>query len=168
METPAQESKGSNNHMEEKKDNLKVDRTSFQLGMINCFTEMVACGVKKMALSPPLLPDDYRNIEAASNEMVEGFAIKSYLEKSLLLTGLQTEDFTKGKWSVIYYEKDEILEEYFKLKRVKEELEKDGHYDKAAMTEVSRDFMRLLSYPEEKIDEILSRPIPKSPFMLVE
>jgi hypothetical protein len=152
--------------MEEKSKNLKIDRTSFQLGMINCFAEIVACGVKKMALSPPLRPDDYRRIEAASNEIVKGSGIKSYLEKSLLLTDLQREDFTKGKWSVLYYEKNEILEEYFKLKRVKEELEKDGHYDKAARTEVSRDFMRLLSYPEEKIDEILSRSTPKSPFMM--
>lgn len=168
METPVHESKGSNNHMEEKKGNLKIDQISFQLGMINCFAEMVACGVKNLALIPPLRPDDFRRIEAASNEIVKGFGIKSYLEKSLLLTDLQPDEFTKGKWSVLYYEKDEILEEYFKLKRVKEELEKDGHYDKAARTEISRDFMRLLSYPEEKIGEILSGSTPKSPFMLIE
>ena len=35
--------------MEEKKGNFKIDRTSFQLGMINCFAETVACGVKKLA-----------------------------------------------------------------------------------------------------------------------
>jgi len=101
-------------------------------------------------------------------EIVEGFGIKSYLEKSLLLTDLQADDFTEGKWSILYYEKDEILEEYFKLKQVKEELQGDGHYDKAARTEVSRDFMRLLSYPEEKIEEILSGPAARSPFMLID
>ena len=86
--------------MSEKNQDLKIDRISFQLGMINCFVEMVACGVKKLALSPPLLPEDYKKIETASQDITAGFNIKSYLEKSLLITGLQTEDFTKGKWSM--------------------------------------------------------------------
>jgi hypothetical protein len=154
--------------MEEKKQNLKIDHISFQLGMINCFAEMVASGVKKLALSPPFLPEDYKKIENASKDIVSGFNIKFYLEKSLLITDLQNEDFTKGKWSILYYKKDEVLEKYFELKRVKEELQSDGHYDKAAGTEVSRDFMRLLSYPEENIEEILSRPNPKSPYMLID
>ena len=154
--------------MSENKQDLKIDRFSFQLGMINCFAEMVACGVKKLALSPPLLPGDYKAIEAASKDIVGGFNIKSYLEKSLLITDLQAEDFTKGKWSILYYEKEEVLEKYFELKRVKEELVQDGHYDKDAKIEVTRDFLRLLSYPEEKVEEILSRPNPKSPYMLLD
>jgi len=162
------ETKGSNKDMSETNQDLKIDRFSFQLGMINCFAEMVACGVKKLALSPPLSPEDYDKIEAAAKDITAGFNIKSYLEKSLLMTDLQTEDFTKGKWSILYYENDEVLEKYFELKRVKEELEQDGHYDKAARTEVTRDFLRLLSYPDEKIDEILARPQPKSPFMLID
>ena len=28
----------------------EIDRISFELGMINCFVEMVACGVKKLAI----------------------------------------------------------------------------------------------------------------------
>lgn len=154
--------------MTENKKKIDIDRISFQLGMINCFVEMVACGVKKLALSPPLSPGDYEKIKDSSKEIVKGFNIKSYLEKSLLVTGLQSEDFTKGKWSILYYEKDEILQQYLELKKVKAELEKDGNYDKAAAQEVSRDFMRLLTYPEDKIEEILSRPTPKSPYMLMD
>jgi hypothetical protein len=33
---------------------LVIDRLSFQLGMIDCFAEMVAAGVKRLAISPPL------------------------------------------------------------------------------------------------------------------
>ena len=47
-----------------------IDTYSFQLGMINCFVEMVACGVKRLAISPPLAPDEYARLEAASNKIV--------------------------------------------------------------------------------------------------
>lgn len=150
------------------KNGIKVDRISFQLGMINCFVEMVACGVKKMAISPPVSPQDYERISEASNKIVEGFSIKFYLEKSLLITDLQPAEFTKGKWSILYYEKDDVLNAYLALKKKKQELEQSGRYDERARKEISREFGRLLSYPEEKIDEKISRESPLTPFMLVE
>ena len=90
----------------------KLDRISFELGMINCFVEMVACGVKKMAISPPLAPEDYHLVKPLSEKMIQAFGIKSHLDKSLLITDLQTEDFTKGKWAILYYNDDRILEAY--------------------------------------------------------
>ncbi len=149
------------------KKNLKIERISFQLGMINCFVEMVACGVKKLALSPPLSPEDYKTIEKASNEIVCGFNIQSYLEKSLLVTDLQSEEFTRGKWSVLYFRDNDVLEAYLRLKRKKKELADTGRYDKAARKEISKQFMRLLSYPEDVIEEKLSKAHSASPFMLV-
>jgi hypothetical protein len=150
------------------KGDLKIDRISFQLGMINCFVEMVACGVKKLALSPPLLPGDYQKIQQASEKIVKGFNIQSYLEKSLLVTDLQTPDFTKGKWSILYFRSNDVLESYLELKKKKEELEAAGKYDKAASKEISMEFMRLLSYTEDVIEEKLSKTSPTSPFMLIE
>lgn len=150
------------------KGDLKIDRISFQLGMINCFVEMVACGVKKLALSPPFLPGDYQKIQQASEKIVKGFNIQSYLEKSLLVTDLQTPDFTKGKWSILYFRSNDVLESYLELKKKKEELEAAGKYDKAASKEISMEFMRLLSYTEDVIEEKLSKTSPTSPFMLIE
>ena len=134
--------------------------------MINCFVEMVACGVKKLAISPPLSPDDYELISKASDKIVESFKIKAYLEKSLLLTDLQPPEFTKGKWSILYYEDDNVITTYLNLKKRKKELENSGRFDETARKEISREFMRLLSYPEEKIEEKLAEL--KSPFMLVD
>jgi hypothetical protein len=147
---------------------LEIDRISFQLGMINCFVEMVACGVKKLALSPPLLPEDYQKIRQASEKIVNGFNIQAYLEKSLMVTDLQTEDFTKGKWSILYFKSNDVLESYLELKKKKKELEAAGKYDKAAGKEISGEFMRLLSYTEDVIEEKLSKTRPKSPFMLID
>ncbi len=148
-------------------ENLKIDRISFQLGMINCFVEMVACSVKKLALSPPLSPGDYKKIEKFSNEIVDGFNIRSYLEKSLLVTDLQSGEFTRGKWSVLYFRDNDVLEAYLQLKRKRKELEESGRYDKAAGKEISRQFMELLSYPGNIIEEKLSKARPGSPFMLI-
>ena len=154
--------------MTESGETLKIDRVSFQLGMINCFVEMVACGVKKLALSPPLLPEDYQKIQQASEKIVNGFNIKSYLEKSLLVTDLQTPDFTKGKWAILYFRSNDVLKSYVGLKKKKGELEATGKYDKTASKEISREFMRLLSYTEDVIEEKLSKIQPTSPFMLIE
>ncbi len=146
----------------------KVDKVSFELGMINCFAEMVACGVKKLAISPPLLPEDYCVIGSLSDEIVQSFGIKSYLEKSLLITNLQSEDFTKGKWSILYYEDESVLKAYLGLKEKKERLEEMGQCDKTVLKTISREFMRLLSYPDKKIEEKLSKKSPSDPFILTD
>jgi len=152
--------------METKKKSLDIDIISFQLGMINCFVEMVACGVKKLALSPPLIPEDYEKIAPFSEKIVKEFGIKSYLEKSLLVTELQSPEFTKGKWSVLYYKTDNVLEKYLILKIKKINLEKENKYDKKKALEISREFMELLSYPDEVIEEKIFGS-GKDPFMLI-
>jgi len=145
-----------------------IDTYSFQLGMINCFVEMVACGVKRLAISPPLTPDEYARIETASEKIAQAFGVASHLEKSLLITDLQSEDFTKGKWSILYYEGEPTLECYLGLKERKERLEAAGSYDERARKELSREFMRLLSYPDEVIDSKLSQAAPSDPYVLTE
>ena len=94
-----------------------IDRISFQLGMINCFVEMVACGVKRLGLSPPISPKDYPKIEPLSQDIVRRFNIQEYLEKSLLVTELQTEEFTRGKWGHYFLSNPVVL--FFQLLRSK-------------------------------------------------
>jgi hypothetical protein len=146
---------------------LKIDRISFQLGMINCFVEMVACGVKRLALSPPLSPEDYKIIKNASEEIVAGFGIKSYLETSLVETDLQPAEFTKDKWSILYYQEDSVLEEYLALKERKERLESLGGYSADIRKDTAMALGRLLSYPESKIESKIGGTAP-SPFMLID
>ncbi len=145
---------------------LKIDHHSFQLGMINCFVEMVACGVKRLAVSPPLKPDDYETIKNSSEIIVNAFGVKSYLEQSLIVTDLQSEEFTQGKYSILYYKDDSVLESYLNLKKRKSELVKEGRYDQKARKQISREFMRLLSYPEKIIEEKFSQEFPSSPYIL--
>ena len=146
---------------------LKIDRISFQLGMINCFVEMVACGVKRLALSPPLSPEDYKKIKNASEKIVAAFDIKSYLETSLVVTDLQPATFTKDKWSILYYQEDSVLEEYLALKERKERLENLGGYSADIRKDTSKALGRLLSYPDSKIESKIDGTAP-SPFMLID
>jgi hypothetical protein len=150
-----------------KKTKHQIDRISFLLGMINCFAEMVACGVKRLALSPPVAPEDYSLIKEASDRIVAGFRIKSHLETSLLVTGLQPAAFTEGKWSILYYGEDAVLEEYLALKERRERLEKEGRYTADRQRETTRALGRLLTYPESIIEAKIAGRAP-APFMLIE
>lgn len=143
-----------------------IDVFSFQLGMINCFVEMVAVGVKELALSPPLLPNDYNLVKPYSDKIIAGFEIKSYTDDSLLVTMLQTEDFTKGKKTILYFRKEETLNKYLALKTEKEKLLSEKRWTAEADRRLSEKFMRLLSYPEELIEEKINGKT-KSPYMLI-
>ncbi len=145
---------------------MTVDERSFQLGMINCFAEMVSVGVKRLAISPPLTPEEYEDVKEASAAIVEGSGIQSYLEQFLLVTHLQTPEFTRGKWSILYFKESETLEAYLALKARKEELEAQGRLSEEANADISRDFMRLLSYPETVIEEKIRGGGASDPFML--
>jgi len=147
--------------------NLKIDAFSYKVGMINCFVEMAACGVKKLAISSPLTPEEYDQIKDASDKIVKGFGVKSYLEKSLIVSALASEDFTKNKWSILYFKTDAVLESYLTIKKKEENLKKQGAYDKKAYEDISRDFMRLLSYPEDVIEEKIFKKEPESPYLLI-
>jgi hypothetical protein len=144
----------------------EIDLRSFHLGMINCFAEMVAAGVKTLAISPPLSPKEYEGLREASEAIVKGSEIHSWLETSLLVTDLQSADFTAGKWSVLYYKDPKTLEAYLGLKKRKADLEAVGGYDAHIRRGISREFMRLLSYPEEVIAKKIERGGEDDPFIL--
>ena len=145
----------------------QIDPASFMLGMINCFVEMVACGVKRLALSPPLSPEDFQLIGVASEEIANCSGVRWYLEKSLMVTDLQSPEFTKGKWSILYFKENQTLEAYLNLKRRQTELEAEGRYGDEERRKISREFMQLLSYPEDVINEKLSFKGSRDPYMYV-
>ena len=48
-----------------------LDKRSFILGMVTAFSECVAAGCKRMALSPPLTPADFALVAADAYEIIE-------------------------------------------------------------------------------------------------
>jgi hypothetical protein len=146
---------------------FNLDRRSFNLGMINCFAEMVAVGVKRLAISPPLSHEEYEELREASEAIVEGSGIRSYLETSLLVTHLQSADFTRGKWSILFFKDRETLSAYLDLKARSAALDTDGAGPSdGARREISREFLRLLSYPTSVIEEKMQGRGMSDPFIL--
>ena len=57
-----------------------MDKRSFVLGMITAFSECVAGGCKKLALSPPLTRGDYEAVQAEACRIIEKHGLISYHE----------------------------------------------------------------------------------------
>lgn len=149
-------------------DHPDIHRNSYLLGMINAFAEMVAVGLKPLAISPPLTPVEYEAVRTASEAIVEGSGILSFLETSLLITDLQSPEFTEGKWSILYFQEEETLAAYRNLKERKRMLEARGSIPPEDLREISREFMRLLGYPAETIERKLAASGTDDPFMLLQ
>ena len=134
------------------------DWASFELGTIFSFCEMVKAGAKKLALGPPLKPEQYEKIREGNEQIVKKFGVKTFLEKDFLVTDLFPGEAASGEWVPFYYADDVVYEKYLALKKQKQQLLKAGTYQGPARKEIARGFGRLLSYPEWKIDELLGEP----------
>ena len=128
-----------------------LDRTSYEIGMINCFIEMVACGVKPLAISPPLSPDMLPLMEDVSKKLSDGFHTKYYVESSLMITDIQSADFTRGKCSILYYKDDSVLRRYLEMKECVDGLMRNGTYSGQIRRDLSIEFGQMLGYPMAEI-----------------
>ena len=132
----------------------KMDSRSYQLGVIVAFSEIVAAGVKKLALSAPLAPEDMAEILPEARRIAAENGALLCLEKDFCVTDLFPEDITAGKHVLLIY-CDPSKEEYLALKKEKDELVRTGRYTGDARRNIARKMGRLLSYPEAHIEKLL-------------
>ena len=113
----------------------KPDKRSFILGMITAFSECVAGGCKKLALSPPLTAEEYRMAAEEAYEIIEKHGLVHFHE----LNGDQPEE-KRFEW-ILIAGKRETLDRYL-------ELREQG----LSPAESLAPFAELLSYnPEESV-----------------
>ncbi len=134
-----------------------IDRPSYELGIIAAFAEVVALGVKDLALSSPLEPEVYEQIRERADEIIQHNSIKWYPEKDFLVTDLFAEEMTWNKYVMFLYKDDAVLETYLDLKRRKKQLVDADSYEGEARLELAHAFGELLDYPEDTIKRMLSR-----------
>jgi hypothetical protein len=127
------------------------DEVSFHLGAIDCFCEMVSCGLKKLALSHPLEPAEYQVVKRASDEIALKHGVKSLMVEALVDTDLSPEGGLAGKRVILYYIDDHVLEEYRALEKEVGDLREAGRYSREARSKATLRLCRLLSYPEKAI-----------------
>lgn len=136
-----------------------IDQRSYRLGGIGTFAEMVSVGVKELALSAPMTPEEMDNLIEDAERIAQDNGVMIYRESDFLVTDLFPESVTKGNHVLLIY-LDPVKDKYMALKAEKQRLIERGEYVGEARLEIARKVGRLLSYPEERIEEMLSRNLP--------
>ncbi|MBX2874799.1 MAG: VOC family protein, partial [Saprospiraceae bacterium] len=132
-----------------------LDHSSYQLGIIAGFSELVGAGTKALALSEPMDTEEMDQIMDQVKAITARHGISWHRDSELIVTDLFPADVAKDKEVLLLY-KGHTLEAYQQLKADKKELEGQGAYGAAERRQIARRFGRLLSYPPARINELLA------------
>ena len=112
-----------------------LDKRSFILGMITAFSECVAGGCKRLALSPPMTREDYEMIAGEAAELIEKHGLLHYHEENR-----DQPERIRVDW-ILIAGKQETIDSYLDLRR-------QGYSPMDSL----KPFHGLLSYqPEESV-----------------
>jgi hypothetical protein len=136
---------------------MQIDRLSYCLGMTFAFSEVVGSGVKPLALSPPLDPDEAEVLLAPSRLMAEEFGIRLLVEEDCLTTRLFDPAFTAGKTTFLMAADQGVLDEYAALKADARAARENGS-SADCEEDLARRFGRLLGYSDAVVDGLLRNP----------
>ena len=140
---------------EEPRSETGIDERSYRLGGIGVFAEVVSLGIKKLALSAAMTPEEMdASIDDAFRIVADNEA-KCFREEDFLVTDLFPESVTDGMHVLVIY-LDPVEDEYLALKAEKAGLLEKGEYEGEVRLEIARKMGRLLSYPEERIEAMLA------------
>ena len=129
------------------------DQTSYEIGALVCFSEMVAAKVKKLAFSGAVSPEDYERMETIISQITADDGIKYHAEYNLIKNNIAPDSYTEGKYVFFLYRDDDVLPRYDELKAIQEEHIAKGTYTDSVRRDITVELCRLLSYPEERIKE---------------
>ncbi|MDX1405138.1 MAG: hypothetical protein R3192_11395 [Woeseiaceae bacterium] len=133
-----------------------VDERSYHLGVMGGFSEVVKYGVKELALSEVMSPDEMDDILPDALVVARRNGVEMWREPDLLVSDLFPADVAKGKHVLLIYTGD-TLDKYLAIKNDKAKLVAAGEYAGEARKEIARRFGRLLSYSEPAIDDLIRR-----------
>lgn len=134
----------------------KMDKHSYEQGVVGAFSELIQAGVKQLALSAPLTSEEMDLFTADAEKAAARYGVSVYREPDLIVTDLFPEDVAVGKEVLLLY-RGTTLEEYHLLKEDIAALEKNGNYSGKNRIEVARRFGRLLSYSPREINRKIAQ-----------
>ena len=134
----------------------EIDSYSYQLGIIDCFNEMVNAGVKRIAMSHPRRTAEERDqyLEAC-REICSQYGTMMYAEDDSFVTDLFPEEMNRGAKHFIFYKKKEDLDCYLELKERQAGLLRAGGYEGEERYRIAREFGKLLSYTDEAVGRLI-------------
>lgn len=132
-----------------------IDKFSYHLGAADCFCEMVRAGVKRIALSHPCDTKEERDSFLPEfDKLSEKYNVRYYVEDEALLTDLFPLSLNQGKFNVIFYQDESVLQEYLALKAKKGKAITAGNYNDCRK-DIAWRYGKLLSYTDEGIQRLL-------------
>lgn len=141
-----------------------IDKYSYDLGVMDCFCEMVSAGLKKLALSHPYTTGLERDAYLDGvKKLCDQYGVSYYVEDELIETDLFPGKPGQRQYLYLFYRTDDVLEAYLRLKerqRILDErkrLQEPGTDIGQQRRELAREFGRLLSYPEDGIERLLNK-----------
>ena len=132
------------------------DLHSYYAGINMAFAEVVGAGCKKLALSSPYSHEMADEMLPATRYAAEEYNVKLMVEPELLITKLFPSDVAKEKTVILIAHDQSVLDEYMKLKKLKEQSNKEGNPEKIEL-EIAQIFGKLLSYDKETISRLIAR-----------
>jgi len=139
-------------------DSGKLDRRSYNLGMIYAFAEAVGSGVKRLGLSPALTEEEYYEVIDDTRLIAKEYGVTLHTDRDFLETLLFNPEYTRGKIVIHLADSRETLDEYLRLKERKRKLEASGELSRVKEEEIARGLGALLSYSEEAVERLLEKP----------
>lgn len=136
----------------------EIDRYSYNLGVMDCFCEMVAAGVKTLAMSHPC--DTMEERDACLEDvkgLCEKYGVEYYPENDAFLTDLFPPELNKDKYNYLFFRTRDVLERYLGLKERKRNMMEEGTYTSQERYTLAVEFGRLLSYPEDGIRRLIEK-----------
>ena len=136
----------------------EIDRYSYELGVMDCFCEMVASGMKTLAMSHPCRDrEEFRSYEPAAEELCRKYGVFLYPEEDPIITDLFPASMNLGTCHYLFYREEETLRQYLQLKADQKAAREAGGYDEKKREEIAFRLGHLLSYPDEGIRRYIRR-----------
>lgn len=133
-----------------------IDTFSYKLGAADCFCEMVRAGVKNLALAHPCdTKEEQDKLIPGYEDLCREYGVKSYVEGDPFITDLFPVSMNKGRWNVIFYREDRVLQEYLDLKEEKALAQREGTYTPEKRRDIAWRYGKLLSYTDDGIERLL-------------
>lgn len=141
-----------------------IDKYSYDLGVMDCFCEMVSTGLKKLALSHPYTTGLERDAYLDGvKKLCAQYGVSYYVEDELIETDLFPRKPRQRQYLYLFYRTEDVLEAYLRLKEQQRSLDERNNTEEPGTDigqqrrELAREFGRLLSYPEDGIERLLNK-----------
>lgn len=140
----------------------QIDVYSYQCGVVDCFNEMVAAGVKQLALAHPMSQKHQQQELAQFCEKIcEQYGTKFMPESDLLITDLFEKAMCQNCHTILFYKDDAVLTAYENLKQKKKQLVATGNYDTVAREDLACAFGALLGYTQSDCVQLIKKNVDK-------